>query len=63
MLTGGSVGAGWDQLEMAGPIPSEGGPSGYMSEVSDQLDVSLESSKIVELALTWVAMTQSDAIK
>jgi hypothetical protein len=30
---------------------------------SDQLDVTLESSKIVKLALTWVATTQSDAIK
>ncbi len=29
----------------------------------DQLDVTLESSNIVKLALTWVAMTPSDAIK
>jgi hypothetical protein len=35
----------------------------HLSELSDQLDVTLESSKIVELALTWVATTQSDAIK
>jgi hypothetical protein len=34
-----------------------------LSELSDQLDVTLESSKIVKLALTWVATTQSDAIK
>jgi high-affinity Fe2+/Pb2+ permease len=34
-----------------------------ISELFDQLDVTLESSKIVKLALTWVATTQSDAIK
>jgi hypothetical protein len=34
-----------------------------LSKLSDQLDVTLESSKIVKLALTWVAMTQNDAIK
>jgi hypothetical protein len=34
-----------------------------LSELSDQLDVTLESSKIVKLALTWVTTTQSDAIK
>jgi hypothetical protein len=33
-----------------------------LSELSNQLDVTLESSKIVKLALTWVATTQSDAI-
>jgi hypothetical protein len=32
-----------------------------LSQISDQLDVTLESSKIVKLALTWVATTQSDA--
>jgi hypothetical protein len=35
----------------------------YLSELSEQLDVTLESSKIVKLALTWVAMNRSDAIK
>jgi hypothetical protein len=35
----------------------------HLSEISDQLDVTLESSKIIKLALTWVATTQSDAIK
>ena len=35
----------------------------HLSELSDQLDVTLESSKMVELALTWVAMNRSDAIK
>jgi hypothetical protein len=35
----------------------------HLSELSDQLDVTLESSKIVKLALTWVAATQSHAIK
>jgi hypothetical protein len=35
----------------------------HLSELSDQLDVTLESSKIVKLALTWVATTHSDAIK
>ena len=35
----------------------------HVSELSDQLDVTLENSKIVKLALTWVATTQSDAIK
>jgi hypothetical protein len=35
----------------------------HLSEFSDQLDVTLESSKIVKLALIWVARTQSDAIK
>jgi hypothetical protein len=35
----------------------------HLSELSDQLDVTLESSKRVKLALTWVATTQSDAIK
>ena len=34
-----------------------------LSELSDQVDVTLESSKIVKLALTWVATTQSDAAK
>ena len=33
----------------------------HLSELSDQLDVTLESSKIVKLAL--IATTQSDAIK
>jgi hypothetical protein len=33
------------------------------SDLSDQLDVTLESSKIVKLALTCVATAQSDAIK
>ena len=42
------------KLEMAGL---------HFSELSDQLDVTLESSKIVKLALTWVATTQGDAIK
>jgi hypothetical protein len=35
----------------------------HLSEISDQLDVTLESSKIIKLALSWVATTQSDAIK
>jgi hypothetical protein len=35
----------------------------HESELSDQLDVTLESSNMVKLALTWVATTQSDAIK
>jgi hypothetical protein len=37
----------------------------YLSERSEQLDVTLESSKIVKQtdALTWVVTTQSDAIK
>jgi hypothetical protein len=35
----------------------------HLSELSDQLDLTLETSKIVKLALTWVATTQSDAIK
>jgi hypothetical protein len=35
----------------------------HLRELSDQLDVTLESSKRVKLALTWVATTQSDAIK
>ena len=35
----------------------------YFSELSDQLDVTLESSKIVKLALTWVVTTQRDTIK
>ena len=38
-----------------------------LSELSDQVDVTIESSKIVKLALTWVATThvstQSDAIE
>ena len=34
----------------------------HVSELSGQLDVTLESSKRVKLALTWVATTQSDAI-
>jgi hypothetical protein len=34
----------------------------YLCELSDQLDVTLESSTVVELALSWVATTQSDAI-
>ena len=33
-----------------------------LSELSDKLDVTLESSKMVKLALAWVATTQSDAI-
>jgi hypothetical protein len=32
----------------------------HLSELSDQLDVTLESSKRVKLDLTWVATTQSD---
>ena len=41
MLTGGSVGAGWDQLERG---RSEGGPSGYTDEpyeriVCDEVDI------------------------
>jgi hypothetical protein len=35
----------------------------HLSELSDQHDVTLESSKMVKLALTWVATTHSDAIK
>jgi sulfur relay (sulfurtransferase) DsrF/TusC family protein len=35
----------------------------HLSELSDQLDVTLEGSEIVKLALAWVATTQSDAIK
>jgi hypothetical protein len=39
----------------------------HLSELSDQLDVTLaselESSKIVKVALAWVATTQIDAIK
>jgi hypothetical protein len=35
----------------------------HLREISDQHDVTLESSKIVKLALTWVPTTQSDAIK
>jgi hypothetical protein len=35
----------------------------HLSELSNQLDVTLESSKIVKLALNWVATTQSDTIK
>ena len=31
-------------------------------ENSDQLDVTLENSKIVKLALTWVVTTQRDGI-
>jgi hypothetical protein len=40
-------------------------PVMYLSERSEQLDVTLESSKIVKQtdALTWVVTTQSDAIK
>jgi hypothetical protein len=34
-----------------------------LSEISDQPDVTPESSKIVKLALTWVATTQCDTIK
>jgi hypothetical protein len=34
----------------------------HLSELSDRLDVTLESSKIVKLALTWVATTQRDEI-
>jgi hypothetical protein len=33
-----------------------------LSELSE-LDATLESSKIVKLALTWVTTTQGDAIK
>jgi hypothetical protein len=36
---------------------------GELHELSDQLDVTLESSKRVKQALTWVATTQSNAIK
>jgi hypothetical protein len=39
------------------------GVAGVRSELSDKLDVTLESSKGVKLALTWVATTQSDKIK
>jgi hypothetical protein len=35
----------------------------HVSELSDQLDVTIESSKMVKVALSWVATTQSDAIK
>jgi hypothetical protein len=35
----------------------------HLSELSDQLDVTLESSKMVKLALTWVTTNQSDAIE
>jgi hypothetical protein len=35
----------------------------HFSELPNLLDVTLESSKIVKLALTWVATTQSDAIE
>ncbi len=35
----------------------------HLCELSDQLDVTLESSKTVKVALTWVVTTQSDAIK
>jgi hypothetical protein len=35
----------------------------HFSELSDQLDVTLESSERVKLALTWVATAQSDAIE
>jgi hypothetical protein len=35
----------------------------HLSQLSDQLDVTLESSKIVKLTLTWVATTQIDTIK
>ena len=35
----------------------------HLSKLSDQLDVTLESSKILKLALTLVATTQNDAIK
>jgi hypothetical protein len=35
----------------------------HLSELSDQLDVTLENSTIVKVALNWIATTQSDAIK
>ncbi len=35
----------------------------HLSELSDQLDVTLESSKIVKPTLTWVVTTQNEAIK
>jgi hypothetical protein len=35
----------------------------HSSERSDHLDVTLESSKILKMALTLVATTQNDAIK
>jgi len=35
----------------------------HLSELSDQLDVTLESSKRGKLTLTWVATIQSEAIK
>jgi hypothetical protein len=35
----------------------------HLSELSDHLDVKLETSKRLKLALTCVATTQSDAIK
>jgi hypothetical protein len=34
----------------------------HLSELSDQLDVTLESSKRGKLTLTWVVTIQSDAI-
>ena len=33
----------------------------HFSQISDQLDVTLESSKRVKMALTWVATIPSDA--
>jgi hypothetical protein len=35
----------------------------HLSELSDQLDVTIESYTKVKMALTWVATTQRDAIK
>jgi hypothetical protein len=34
----------------------------HLRKLSNQVDVTLESSKIVKLALTWVATTQSETI-
>ena len=35
----------------------------FFSDLSDHLDVTLGSSKIVKLSLTWVVTTQRDVIK
>jgi hypothetical protein len=35
----------------------------HLSEICDQQDVTLESSKIVKLAITWVAATRCNQIK
>jgi hypothetical protein len=37
--------------------------SAAFDELSGKLDVTLERSKIVKLAVNWVATTPSDAIK